>query len=374
MFNKISIKAFFAKFDYIFFGLALSLAGIGLYVLPSVVNTMNSGPSIVKTQIFVVALGVIVCLVLSILDYSFFRYWGVLFYAIGILMLIYVIPFGYGRDDPNIGSNSWIILFNRFSFQPSELMKVAYMMFVPAQFELLKEEFSFKRLLITGISSTLPIFLILLQSDMGTAIVFAFALMVIIFVYGIKYRYIIVSIVGFAISLPIIWVFLSEWRRNRIRVFLNPNYDPEGAGYQMSKSIIALGSGGLRGSGLYNGIQTQGGGIPVRESDFIFSAIGEELGFIGCLVIVILGLALVLKGIHIASKCASYYGQYTVIGITAILAFHFIENIGMNIGLMPVTGIPLPFISAGGTNLLGSFAMIGIVISASIRRDQVKRT
>ncbi|NLF35571.1 MAG: rod shape-determining protein RodA [Clostridiaceae bacterium] len=373
MFNKISVRTFFKKFDYILLGLVLALTAIGIVAMPSVVDTMNSGPSILKTQLFSIALGLFLCLGFSILDYSFLRYWGIVFYIIGLLMLMYVIPFGYGRDNVNIGSNSWIDLFGVFSFQPSELMKVAYMMFLPSQFELLKEEFSLKRLIFIAISGILPIGLILKQPDLGTATVFAFSFAVLIFVYGIKYRYIILSVLALGISLPFIWMFLDDWQKNRIRVFIDPTFDPTGAGYQTSKSIVALGSGGWSGAGLFNGIQTQGNGIPIKESDFIFSAIGEELGFIGCAAIVLLAFGIIIRCIYIASKCASYYGQFIVAGMSAMIAFHFIENIGMNIGLLPVTGIPLPFISAGGTNLIGSFAMIGIIISASIRREQVKR-
>lgn len=373
MFNKISVRTFFKKFDYILLGLVLALTAIGIVAMPSVVDTMNSGPSILKTQLFSIALGLFLCLGFSILDYSFLRYWGIAFYIIGLLMLMYVIPFGYGRDNVNIGSNSWIDLFEVFSFQPSELMKVAYMMFLPSQFELLKEEFSLKRLIFIAISGILPIGLILKQPDLGTATVFAFSFAVLIFVYGIKYRYIILSVLALGISLPFIWMFLDNWQKNRIRVFIDPTFDPTGAGYQTSKSIVALGSGGWSGAGLFNGIQTQGNGIPIKESDFIFSAIGEELGFIGCAAIVLLAFGIIIRCIYIASKCASYYGQFIVAGMSAMIAFHFIENIGMNIGLLPVTGIPLPFISAGGTNLIGSFAMIGIIISASIRREQVKR-
>lgn len=373
MFNKISVRTFFKKFDYILLGLVLALTAIGIVAMPSVVDTMNSGPSILKTQLFSIALGLFLCLGFSILDYSFLRYWGIAFYIVGLLMLMYVIPFGYGRDNVNIGSNSWIDLFGVFSFQPSELMKVAYMMFLPSQFELLKEEFSLKRLIFIAISGILPIGLILKQPDLGTATVFAFSFAVLIFVYGIKYRYIILSVLALGISLPFIWMFLDNWQKNRIRVFIDPTFDPTGAGYQTSKSIVALGSGGWSGAGLFNGIQTQGNGIPIKESDFIFSAIGEELGFIGCAAIVLLAFGIIIRCIYIASKCASYYGQFIVAGMSAMIAFHFIENIGMNIGLLPVTGIPLPFISAGGTNLIGSFAMIGIIISASIRREQVKR-
>lgn len=373
MFNKISVRTFFKKFDYILLGLVLALTAIGIVAMPSVVDTMNSGPSILKTQLFSIALGLFLCLGFSILDYSFLRYWGIAFYIIGLLMLMYVIPFGYGRDNVNIGSNSWIDLFGVFSFQPSELMKVAYMMFLPSQFELLKEEFSLKRLIFIAISGILPIGLILMQPDLGTATVFAFSFAVLIFVYGIKYRYIILSVLALGISLPFIWMFLDDWQKNRIRVFIDPTFDPTGAGYQTSKSIVALGSGGWSGAGLFNGIQTQGNGIPIKESDFIFSAIGEELGFIGCAAIVLLAFGIIIRCIYVASKCASYYGQFIVAGMSAMIAFHFIENIGMNIGLLPVTGIPLPFISAGGTNLIGSFAMIGIIISASIRREQVKR-
>lgn len=373
LFNKVGGKAFFKRFDYILFGLVMALAAIGVIVMPSIVETMNSGSSIIRTQLFSMALGVVLCIGLSMFDYSFFRIWGIVFYIIGVLMLIYVIPFGYGAEDPNIGSNSWIQLGPLPSFQPAELMKVAYMMFLPSQFELLKDEFTLKRLVIIAVIGSLPIGLIFMQPDLGTAMVFVFGFAVLIFAYGIKYRYILIAVGAIGISVPFLWLFLDNWQKNRVRVFLDPSYDPTNAGYQTSKSLIALGSGGLKGSGLYNGIQTQGNGIPVKESDFIFSAIGEELGFIGCTLIILLAFGIVFRCITIATKCVSYYGKFTVIGMTAMIAIHFIENIGMNIGLLPVTGIPLPFLSSGGTYLLCSFAMIGIIISASIRRDQVRR-
>jgi rod shape determining protein RodA len=252
-------------------------------------------------------------------------------------------------------------------------MKVAYMMFLPSQFELLKDEFTIKRFFIIAVTGLLPIGLIFMQPDLGTAMVFVFGFVVLIFAYGIKYRYILIAVGVIGISVPFLWLFLDDWQKNRVRVFIDPTYDPTNAGYQTTKSLIALGSGGLKGTGLYNGIQTQGNGIPVKESDFIFSAIGEELGFIGCTLIILLAFGLIFRCITIATKCVSYYGKFTVLGMTAMIAIHFIENIGMNIGLLPVTGIPLPFLSSGGTYLLCCFAMIGIIISASIRRDQVRR-
>ena len=193
-----------------------------------------------------------------------------------------------------------------------------------------------------------------------------------VFICQIKYKYIIYSISAFLLTTPFIWEYaLNDNRRKRILVFLNPNLDQQGSGYNVIRSKMAIGSGQLFGKNLFHGIQTQNSAVPVKESDFIFSVIGEELGFIGSLLIVLLITFILLRCIYIAKHSRDSYGSFLVIGVVSMLGIHFAENIGMSIGLFPVTGIPLPFISAGGSSMVTSYIAIGIVLSVSMRSQKV---
>jgi rod shape determining protein RodA len=243
------------------------------------------------------------------------------------------------------------------------------MLAIPALLSRMKEEFSIRDFILTVVMASTPIVLVLLQPDFGTAAVFIVGLIAVLFVYGIKYRYVLIGVALAAIAAPLAWFFvLKDYQKDRIVALLNPLNDVQGSGYQTQKARIAIGSGQLKGSGLFNGLQSQqNGAIPVKESDFIFSVIGEELGFIGSVLIIILIAAILIWCIRTAVKSRDAYGSYIVTGLTAMLAFHFIENIGMNIGIMPVTGIPLPFISAGGSAMLMNFIAIGLIMAVSAR-------
>lgn len=368
MFNKVKGISLISKFDYILFLLVSGLTAFGYVVLRSATATMNSGAGILKTQLISIVLGVIACLILSFIDYSYFRVLGIVFYIGTLLMLIYVIPYGYGKDIEGIFSNSWIKI-GEFMFQPSELAKITYMMLIPAFLAKLKDEFSLKIFLLLILFSLAPIGLILKQPDMGTAMVFVVGLFSILLVYGIKYKYVLMSFGVIVVSAPLVWFYVFDnYQRGRIFTFINPLHDLEGAGYQTEKARIAIGSGQFTGSGLFQGVQSQqNAAVPVKESDFIFSVIGEELGFVGSVLVVLVATAILIWCIRIAIRAKDKYGSYLVTGLTCMLAFHFIENIGMNIGIMPVTGIPLPFISAGGSAMLVNFIAIGLIMSVSAR-------
>ncbi|MFZ5985961.1 MAG: FtsW/RodA/SpoVE family cell cycle protein, partial [Bacillota bacterium] len=168
------------------------------------------------------------------------------------------------------------------------------------------------------------------------------------------------------------WFFvLNEKRKDRIRVFFNPELDPLGSGWNVIRSKMAIGSGQIFGKGLFKGIQTQNSSVPVKESDFIFSVVGEELGFVGAVIILVLVFFILMRCVYIAKNARDSYGSFLVTGVTSFLAIHFIENIGMSIGLLPVTGIPLPFVSAGGSSMLTNYIAMGIVLSVSMRRQRV---
>lgn len=368
MFNKVKGINILSKFDLILFLLVGILTAIGFIVLRSATATMNTGASIIRTQLISIGIGAFACIIISFIDYEYYKILGFVFYAFTLLLLIIVIPFGWGRGVAGINSNSWLII-SGFKFQPSEIAKVTYMMAVPALLSRLNEDFNIRDFLFTIGLGLAPIILILLQPDLGTATVFTVGFLSVIFVYGIKFRYVLVAAVLAAIAAPLAWLFvLEEYQKDRIRALLNPFQDLEGIGYQTDKARIAIGSGQLQGSGLFNGLQSQqNGAIPVKESDFIFSVIGEELGFIGSVIIIILMAAILVWSMRVALKARDKFGSYMVTGLTTMLAFHFIENIGMNIGILPVTGIPLPFISAGGSAMLMNFIAIGLIMSVSAR-------
>jgi rod shape determining protein RodA len=227
----------------------------------------------------------------------------------------------------------------------------------------------------------LPIGLILLQPDVGTATVFVFSLIVVLFIYGIPYRYFLIAAGAFAAAAPIMWFFIlptDRFRhiRDRIMTFVFPETDLLGKGLQVYRSKMTIGSGQLFGKGLFHGIQTQNSSsvssfnVPEKQTDFIFSVIGEELGFIGSIIVIALIFFILFRCIYIAMNSRDAYGSYMVIFIASMMGFHFIENIGMCIGVLPVTGIPLPFVSQGGSSLVTNFLNIGVLLSVSMRRKK----
>ena len=209
-----------------------------------------------------------------------------------------------------------------------------------------------------------------MQPDFGTATGYIFALIFILFVAGIDKRYIIVAITLIVILVPLLYMFvLPEHAKARIDVYLNPESDPRGDGYNIIQSKIAIGAGGLLGLGFLQGTQTHLGYLYPKTTDFIFSVIGEEFGFIVCSIIVIVYVLLVTKCIQVAKTAPDNLGSYLVIGFTGILFFHILENVGMTIGLLPITGVPLPFISYGGSSMLTNMMIIGLILNVSAHRQ-----
>lgn len=285
-------------------------------------------------------------------------------YIIVIIMLMLVIAVGPAR----LGAQRWIAL-GSFNIQPSEFAKFVFILTL-ARF------FGFERRRIDQISSILiamGIFslffvLVLKQPDLGTALSFMPILLVILLVGGLNFKYLISFFAVVVLTTPFLWAILRDYQKKRLLVFLNPNIDPLGAGYTIIQSKIAIGSGGLFGKGYLMGTQSQLKFLPEAHTDFIFAVISEEWGFFGVLVIMALYFILIMEGFNIALRCKSNYARLLASGITTMFAFHFLINISMTGGLVPVVGIPLPFISYGGSNLLVSLAGIGILLSIDKER------
>jgi len=227
------------------------------------------------------------------------------------------------------------------------------------------------KLVLLLIAFAVPVLLIIKQPDYGTAMAFVSAFIFMLFVAGLKKRYIIPSILLVVILVPVLYFFvLPEHAKSRIDVYLNPDLDPRGAGYNIIQSKLAIGAGQLLGMGLFKGNQTQLGFLYPKTTDFIFSLIGEEMGFVVAASIIFLYVVLITKSIYVAKTAKDDLGSYIAIGIAGIFFFHMLENIGMTMGLLPITGVPLPFVSYGGSSLLSNFIMIGLLLNISGRRQK----
>lgn len=360
---------FVKQFDYLMLGSVLTLSLVGLLVLFSATRTVEGGDSVFIKQAVFLVVGIIIAFVISAVDYKDFKILGIPLYIASVGLLVYVYFKGTGKQQ--WGSNSWMEIMG-FSFQPSEIAKIAFIIIAAIFLERIKDGQDLsKNIIKLMVYSAIPIGLVLIQPDYGTAMVFIFAFLVMVFVCGLPYRYILGV---FFASIPaglFTWFFLlNEKRKNRIRIFFNPGADPQDSGYQILRSIRAIGSGQLYGKGLFRGVLNRRNAVPVKVSDFIFTVIGEELGFVGSAAIVLLIFIILMRCLYIAKNSRDAFGSFLVIGITAMMGFHFIENIGMNIGILPITGIPLPFVSAGGSALLTNYIAIGIILSVSMRRKR----
>ena len=341
---------------------------IGLIALYSATQETSSDEF--KKQIIWLIISIPIIITVVSINYEVIVKISPIFYGIFLVLLVGVL-----FTKPVNGASSWFEL-GMFSFQPSEFAKI----FVILTFSLIvnkiqergKDEISRPtRLILALLIIAVPVLLIIKQPDYGTAIAFLVSTVLILYVAGIKKRYIISSILLVAIALPLLYFFiLPEHAKTRIDVFLNPDLDPRGAGYNIIQSKLAIGSGRLFGMGLLKGNQTQLGFLYPKTTDFIFAVIGEEMGFVITAVVVILYVVLITKAVYVAKTATDNIGSYIAIGIAGIFLFHMLENIGMTIGLLPITGVPLPFVSYGGSSLLTNLILVGLLLNISGRRQK----
>src|SRR6056297_1641134 len=321
----------------------------------------------VKTQLIAFVLGLVAVAVLIFIDYEIYGNLYLIIYGISNILLLAVLLFGFGEDQ--WGARSWLSV-GPITFQPSEIAKIGIIISLSKFIE--KKESTLNNpltlLKILGFAA-IPIVLILMQPDFGTAMVMLFFIAIMLFISGIDYKYIISAIILSLGTLPIIYMNLKKFQLDRIKVFFNPLLDPQGAGYQVLQSKIAIGSGKLFGRGLNKGVQNQYGFLPAKETDFIFAVIGEELGLIGGGVLIFLYIVLMYRLIKISKNALDTFGSLMVIGFSGMMLFHIFENIGMTIGLTPVTGIPLPFISYGGTFMLVNMVCIGLSLNVGLKKE-----
>ncbi|MBP3502392.1 MAG: rod shape-determining protein RodA [Clostridia bacterium] len=342
---------------------------IGCLELYSV--TGNSEYTDLKKQLLWFFISIPITIAIISVDYNIISKISPILYVIMLFLLIGVL-----FTNPINGATSWYNI-GAISFQPSEFAKICVILSFSLAIVKVqkngKEQISRPiQLLKCLIVVIIPVLLIIKQPDYGTAIAFCTATAIILVTSGVNKKYIITAVLLVMIALPLLYFFiLPNHAKTRIDVFLNPNLDPRGAGYNVLQSKLAIGSGKLLGMGIKNGSQTQLGYLYPQTTDFIYSAIGEEMGFVIAAVVIILYIILITKSLQIAKTAKDDLGSYIASGIAGIFLFHMIENIGMTMGLLPITGVPLPFVSYGGSSLLTNCILIGLLLNISGRRNKV---
>ena len=322
-----------------------------------------------KKQAIWLGISIIAMIIVMLIDYKIIIKISPVLYGISIISLIAVL-----FTEPINGAKSWFEIKDFFSFQPAEVSKIIVIAFLSYIITIIqrngKSEINrITRLLLIIILLGVPLFLIILEPDYGTAMSYIVAVTLMIFVAGIDKKYIIISMILLVVALPVTYLYiLPEHAKTRIDTFLNPELDPLGAGYNVLQSKLAIGAGQITGMGILNGNQTQLGYLYPKTTDFIFSVIGEEMGFIIAGGVIILNVIIITKMIQVAKGIKDEAGAYLTIGIVGIFLFHTLENIGMTMGLLPITGVPLLFVSYGGTSLLTSYICLGVILNISSQR------
>lgn len=361
---------FFRKFDFILLGSTMLLVTLGLLVLySSSIKAQSLTSEIDATrQILYAAVGFAIMIFLARLDYRIIKNYVVFLYVLMISMLIMVEFFGTTA----FGATRWITL-GFFQFQPTEFAKLLLIVVLAVYFSRFYDRSKeLKIALGSGLLIIPPVVLVLVQPDLGSALVFVFIWLIMLMATKLQKRYFIYGILALAVSLPLIFPRLLPYQQERIKTLVNPTSDPLGTGYNVAQSKIAVGSGGWLGKGLGAGSQSQLNFLPSQHTDFIFAVLAEKLGFFGGIMMLILFAVLFIQIIKTSLRARDRLGSFICIGIVAMFLFHVLINVGMNLGIMPVTGIPLPFLSAGGSSMIVSLAAIGLVQSVASRSRDLK--
>ena len=352
-----------------------AIIALGLVVLDSAASIKTN--NYVERQLLFVMLGVSAVLIFLKFDYSVLKNYASKLYIAAMLLLVAVLIFGVERG----GAKGWFALPGGLTLQPAEFCKIililSYAQFLSVRRENLN---TIQELIPCFLFMVPPVLLLLIQPDLGSAMVYIFVMVGMLFMAGAN-RKILLGIFGGGVSALIVyllgvwklhwWCPLKPYQLNRFLVMFDPSLDPQGAGYNVIQAKIAIGNGGLTGEGLYMGSQSTGAFLPEQWTDFIFAVMAEELGFIGAGLLLVLYAFLLYRGLHTAMMSKDLYGTLVAAGIVRMYLFHILENVGMTMGLMPVTGIPLPFVSYGGSSTLTNLVGIAILQNIYIHRERL---
>ncbi|HUY14880.1 MAG TPA: rod shape-determining protein RodA [Terriglobia bacterium] len=356
-------KFTFREIDWMILTVALILAVVGvLEIYSTTVHSPLAGEY--KRQIAWVVVGLATLLVVSQLDYHILLDHSTGLYILGLLGLLALLVGGHAIG----GARRWVRIAG-FTFQVSEIVKLIIIVWVASYFaDKRTKAVSWRDLAVLGTMVGLPAALVALEPDLGTALTFLPIVAAGVFLAGVRFRQIAALALLGALMVPVGWHFLRPYQRQRLMTFVHPAKNVQGSGYQVAQSKIAIGSGGFWGKGIGKGTQSRLGFIPVSHADFIFAAFAEEQGFVGTFLVVLLYFVLLVRLLDGAQLAGDRAGIFLVVGLTAVLFFQVCVNIGMMIGLLPITGIPLPLMSQGGSSVLFTFAGLGLVMSVRMKR------
>ena len=360
-------RRLFTNFDWALFGVMLAIAAIGVVNIYSASASykLTGSPYYLK-QLYWIGAGLGLVVLVCSIDYHILE--DLSYGAYGAVLLLLVVVLAVGRT--SMGATRWLHL-GFINVQPSEPMKIVIILVFARFFHhypvfrgLTLKELAYPLLLLA-----VPALLIMKQPDLGTAILVSLIACSMLLYVGVRWSTLVTIAVA---TVPLVYVawhyLLRTYQKNRVLNFINPERDPLGSGYHIIQSKIAVGSGGVLGKGFLHGTQSHLRFLPEQHTDFAFSVFAEEWGFIGCLVMLLLYLFLILWGLHIAERCNDHFGSLLAVGVTAMLFWHIVINMGMVIGLFPVVGVPLPFFSYGGTSMITSMIGVGLLLNISMRR------
>ena len=365
------LKDFPKKGDMVLLVLALIVSGFGLVCMASATNAPKFDGNLryIIIQLVAIGLGVFMYALVSSIDVDVMSEHRGAMVAFNTFLLLMLIPFG---TDNNTGNRSWLdIPLVPVNIQPAEICKITYIIIMASVMSSHQNRIShpvsvfhmvFHLGLLVGLNRVL-------SSDAGVSLIFVFIFIGMTFAGGVSLWWFALAIGGLAAALPIVWNFLGEYQQERILILVDPTFDAQGIGarYHSKINLQSLTGGGLTGQGLFNGNRTQGGNLFAQHTDYIFSSIGEELGFFGCVLVMLLELAIIARCFYVGMKCPDYMRRVICFGAASALMFQLMINTGMCIGVMPVIGLTLPLISYGGSSIVTIFAMLGLVSGAHAR-------
>ena len=361
------------RFDWVLFvaALGLSIAGaVFVYSATRVVPSGDDPQAFLKRHLLNLVIGLALGFATMMFDYRTLRAYAPFVYVASIVGLIAVLVVGTSVN----GAQAWIQLPGGFSIQPSEFMKVALCVGLAMLLAERRDGETEPQLGDVGFAlliGLIPIGLVMLQPDLGTAVVMGMIVLGILAVAGTRLSW-LAALLGLGVVAALVAVqlgVLDQYQIDRLLAFTNPDLDPQGVGYNTNQAFITIGSGGIFGLGIFNGTQTGGGFVPEQQTDFIFTVVGEELGFVGSAGLIVLFGVLLWRALRIAMRAEDLFGTLMATGIVCWFTFQMFQNIGMAVGIMPVTGVPLPFVSYGGTSMFANWMAIGLLENVHLRRS-----
>ena len=362
------------NFDWVTLSLIILLSITGIMTIYSATRSPLPGgemPSYFIRQFYWLMVSIIALIAVVSFDYVWLKRFSYVLYGIGIFLLLMVLLFGR----TGMGAQRWINL-GIFSFQPSEVFRLIYVITIARYLSDVQGKVGLVFLLRAFfLLAFVPVVMVMKQPDLGTAVILMLVFFSVVSTRGLQKKVVALILLIGLISVPflgnIVWEGLKDYQKNRLVAFLEPGVDPAGIGYHINQSKVAIGSGHVVGKGYLQGTQGPFRFLPEKHTDFIFAVFAEEWGFAGSVLLLLLYLALILRGLDTARKAKDEFGRLLAIGISFMFTLYFFVNIGMTLGIMPVVGVPLPFMSYGGTSLLANFVAAGILINIRTRRFEL---